>query len=146
MFSFSCEDAGAIKAATAASIEAVGGVSRAADALSIGSSTLTKYASPNEEWRQNFIRLDLAVRLDRASGHPFLLESFSGLVRRDGVHAPADVTPTAVLRLNAILDDVVREVATAIDDSRIDAGERLAIRKRIVAAQRELARLDALMR
>ncbi len=146
MFSFSSDDIGAIKAATAASLEAVGGVSRAAEALDIGSSTLTKYASTGEEWRQNVIRLDLAVRLDRASGHPFLLESFSGLVRREQPAAPAEVSPRAVLRLNAILDDVVREVAAAIDDARIDAGERLAIRKRIVAAQQELARLDALVR
>lgn len=145
MFSFSTNDASAIKAATAASIEAAGGVSRAAEALKIGSSTLTKYASTNEEWRQSFIRLDLAVQLDRRSGHAFLLDAMTGLVRGSNVQPAGMVTASAVLRLNGVLDSVVHEVAQAIEDYRVDAAERLAIRRRIVAAQMELARLDALM-
>jgi hypothetical protein len=55
------------------------------------------------------------------------------------------VTAAAVLRLNGVLDDVVRKVALALEDGVLDAGERLAIRNTIVAAQRNLAALDAVM-
>lgn len=138
-------DVNAIKAATVASYEAVGGVNRAAEALRIGGSVLTKYASLNEEWQKSVIRLDLAVQLDRMAGHPFLLNTMAQLVSGSRPAASGDVTARCVLRLDGILDDVVREVARAIDDERVDAGERQAIRRRIVAAQQELSRLDALM-
>lgn len=134
-----------IKTATAAAYEAIGGVSRAAEALKVGSSTLTKYASPGEEWRDSFIRLDLAAELDRRAEHPFLLNAMSQLVRGEKVASFGAITASAILRLDAVLDDVVREVARAIEDGKIDAAERQAVRNRIVAAQRDLARLDSMM-
>lgn len=153
MRAFSFSDIGAIKAATARAYHAVGGVSRAAGLLGVGSSTLTKYASSDAEWTDRVIRVDLGIRLDRAAGHPFLLSAYERLVRApapDAAHGAMNgamtgqaITASAVLRLNTILDDVVREVATAIEDCRVDGAEKLAIRKRIVLAQQELARLDA---
>lgn len=134
-----------IKAATAAAYEALGGVGRAASALNVGSSTLTKYASTSDEWRDSFIRLDLAVALDRRADHPFLLNAMSQLVRDDVPESFGSITAGALLRLDAVLDDVVREAALAIEDGHVDAAERQAVRSRIVAAQRDLARLDALM-
>lgn len=134
-----------IKAATAAAYEAIGGVSRAAEALGVASSTLTKYASTAEEWRDSFIRLDLAAELDRRCDHPFLLTALSRIVKDERVPSFGAVTASAVLRLDGVLDDVVRAVAAAIEDDRIDAAERQAIRNRIVAAQQDLARLDAMM-
>ena len=145
MRSISDNDGGIIKAATAAAYEAMGGVSRAAEALKVASSTLTKYASSGEDWKESFIRLDLAVELDRRTGHPFLLEAMTKLVRSEPVKSFGELTAAAILRLDGVLDDVVREVARAIDDGQVDAGERLAVRERIVAAQAILARLDAFM-
>jgi len=140
------EHASIIKAATAAAYEALGGVSRAADALGVASSTLTKYASTGEEWRDSFIRLDLAAELDRRCDHPFLLTAMSRIVKDERVSSFGAVTASAVLRLDGVLDDVVRAVAAALeDDDHIDAAERQAIRNRIVAAQQYLARLDAMM-
>ncbi|PLU55242.1 hypothetical protein BMJ22_34665, partial [Sinorhizobium medicae] len=110
------------------------------------SSTLTKYASTGEEWRDSFIRLDLAVELDRRCDHPFLLTAMSRIVKDEHVSSFGVVTASAVLRLDGVLDDVVRAVAAALeDDDHIDAAERQAIRNRIVAAQQYLARLDAMM-
>ncbi|PLU06742.1 hypothetical protein [Sinorhizobium medicae] len=146
MRAVSDEHASIIKAATAAAYEALGGVSRAAEALGVASSTLTKYASMGEEWRDSFIRLDLAAELDRRCDHPFLLTAMSRIVKDERVPSFGAVTASAVLRLDGVLDDVVRAVAAALDDDdHIDASERQAIRNRIVAAQQYLARLDAMM-
>ena len=135
-----------IKAATASAYEAVGGVSAAANLLGVGSSSLTKYASTGEEWKSSFIRFDLAVQLDRHSPHPFMLGAMSDLVKGDKPASFGKVTASAVLRLDGVLDDVVREVARAIEnDDHIDSGEKLAIRNRIVAAKQLLAQLDAMM-
>jgi hypothetical protein len=137
--------ASAIKAATAAAYEAMGGVSRAAEALGVGSSTLTKYASTGEEWGQNFIRFDLAAELDRRTGHPFMLSALQQIVSEEQTTSFGAVTAAAILRLDGVLDDVVRTVALAIEDNHIDASEKQAIRHRIVAAKQYLARLDAMM-
>ena len=146
MRAISDEHASIIKAATAAAYEALGGVSRAAEALGVASSTLTKYASTGEEWRDSFIRLDLAAELDRRCDHPFMLTALSRIVKDERVSSFGAVTASAVLRLDGVLDDVVRAVAAALeDDDHIDAAERQAIRNRIVAAQQYLARLDAMM-
>ncbi|KKX28416.1 hypothetical protein [Rhizobium sp. LC145] len=145
MRAISDEHAAIIKDATAAAYEALGGVSRAAEALNVATSTLTKYASHGDEWRENFIRLDLAVELDRRCDHPFLLTAMTRVVNDERVSAFGAVTASAILRLDGVLDDVVREVATAIEDGHIDAGERRAIRARIVAAKQYLAKLDAMM-
>ncbi|MDX0413196.1 hypothetical protein GOD94_19050 [Sinorhizobium medicae] len=146
MRAISEEHASIIKAATAAAYEALGGVSRTAEALGVASSTLTKYASTGEEWRDSFIRLDLAAELDRRCEHPFLLTALSRIVKDERVSSFGAVTASAVLRLDGVLDDVVRAVAAALeDDDHIDAAERQAIRNRIVAAQQYLARLDAMM-
>lgn len=135
-----------IKTATASAYEAVGGVTAAADILGVRSSTLTKYASGGEEWQANFIRLDLAVQLDRQSSHPFLLTAMDRLVRQERPAGFGQVTASAILKLDGVLDDVVREVARAIDgDDYIDAAERVAIRSKIVAAKQILAQLDAVL-
>lgn len=143
MRSISKQDSAFLKAATAAAYTALGGVSRTAELLGVASSTLTKYASTGAEWAESFIRLDLAVELDRRTSHPFLLSAIQQLLS----DAPATdgwaLTASAVLRLDGVLDDVVREVARAIEDGHVDAAERLAVRNRIAAAQRNLALLDA---
>ena len=135
-----------IKAATSAAYEAVGGVMAAADILGVRSSTLTKYASTGDEWQSNFIRFDLAVQLDRQSAHPFLLSAMERLVKDERPASFGKVTASAILKLDGVLDDVVREVVRAIDgDDYIDAAERVAIRSRIVAAKQMLAQLDAVL-
>ncbi len=134
-----------IKNATASGFDALGGVSRAAEALKVGTPVLTKYASHGEQWCESFIRFDLAVEMDRRTGHPFMLNAMTQLVRDEKVSDFGAVTASAILRLDGVLDDVVREVARAIEDGHADAAERQAVRRRIVAAQQALARLDATM-
>lgn len=138
-------NAGIIKAATAAAYEALGGVSRAAEALGVASSTLTKYASTSEEWRESFIRLDLAAELDRRAGHTFLLDAMTKVVKEQQPVSFGALTAASVLRLDGVLDDVVRTAAIALEDNHVDAGEKLAIRERIVAAMQSLSRLDAFL-
>jgi hypothetical protein len=137
------QDSQAIKKATAQSFEAIGGVSAASRALGVTSSTLSKYASTGEEWQDRFIPVDLAIALDRMSEHPFLLETMSGLVKGEHRTGFGTVTDAVILKLNHVLHDVVRELVAAIEDGVFDAGERLAISDRIVAAQRGLAMMHA---
>ena len=145
MRALSSHEQEALKSATAASYDALGGVSRAAESIGVASSTLTKYASTGADWVSSYIRLDLAVSLDRQTDHPFFLDAMSRLVRNEPIAPAASLTPTAVLKLDGVLDDVVREVVRAIEDGRIDAAERAAVRSKIVAAQQDLARLFSMM-
>ncbi|NTG20027.1 hypothetical protein G6L00_06165 [Agrobacterium rhizogenes] len=151
MRSISDIGARALKAATVAAYEALGGVSLVSEILTVGISTLSKYASFNHEWRENFIRIDLAVELDRRADHPFILTTMARelgyeLVRDVRVEViSADLSPTGVLRLHRILDDVGHETARAIEDGYVDAAERQNIRRKIALAMQELARLDGFM-
>lgn len=151
MRSISDIGARALKAATAAAYEALGGVSLVSDILMIGISTLSKYASFNDEWRENFIRIDLAVELDRRTDHPFFLTTMARelgyqLVREVRIEqVSADLTPTGVLRLNRILDEVVHETERAMEDGYVDSAEKQIIRRKIAHAMQELARLDGFM-
>lgn len=134
-----------LKAATVASVDAVGGISRASELLGMGTSALTKYCSTAEEWSKNFIRVDLAVALDRATAHPFITTAITQLVANQTPSSVGELTATAVLRLDGVLDEVVRTIAVAIEDGHISAAERQAVRSRIVPAMQYLARLDAMM-
>ncbi|WP_377299760.1 hypothetical protein [Rhizobium sp. SGZ-381] len=145
MRAFSSLTATALKAATISGFEAVGGVSRASDLLGVGAGTLSKYASTSEEWSRNFIRVDLAVALDAASGHPFITGAMGELLGARRPQTFGELTAAAVLKLNGLLDDVVREVALAIDDGHVDAAERQAVKARIVPAMQALAQLDAII-
>lgn len=141
----------ALKANTKAAYDAVGGVTSAAKLIGVGSPVLTKYASPDPQWAESFIRIDLALDLDRRSDHPFILTTLAreagySLVR-DAAPEGMDVKlcPMALLKLDRVLDDVVDEVANALADGHADARERLEIRKRILSAKVALAKLDAMM-
>lgn len=134
-----------LKSATVAAVDAVGGISRASELLGMGTSALTKYCSTAEEWSKNFIRVDLAVALDRATSHPFISTAMNQLVADQAPVSVGEITATAILKLDGVLDDVVRSIAVAIEDGHMDAAERHEVRSRIVPAMQFLARLDAMM-
>jgi hypothetical protein len=141
----------ALKANTQAAYDAVGGTSSAADLLGVTIAPLSKYASPADQWKDNFIRVDLAVELDRRSAHPFILTTMArelsyGLVSidvREGMEVK--LCPLSLLKLDRVLDDVVDEVGKAFEDGHVDALERKEIRKRIASAKQALSKLDAMM-
>jgi hypothetical protein len=148
--SISPKTAAALKSTTQAAYDAVGGVMQASDLTGIGSPQLTKYASRDEKWADRFIRIDIAVDLDRRSPHPFILTTMAREIgfrivpdasRADGM----SLCPMGILRLDGILADVVRETATAIADGHVCAAEKHLIRKKIAAAKIALAQLDALL-
>ena len=148
MRSISPKTAAALKSTTQAAYDAVGGVMQASDLTGIGSPQLTKYASRDERWADRFIRIDIALDLDRRSPHPFILTT---LAREAGFRLVPDATsadgmslcPMAILRLAGILDDVVRESAAAIADGHVSAGEKHLIRKALGPAKIALAQLEA---
>ena len=139
---FSDDDFKALKGATVASFEALGGVSSAARCLGVASSTLTKYASLASEWAQSFIRLDLAAQADRLTSHPYFAATLQRLVADGAPGGFGAMTASAILRLDRALDDVVRAIADAIEDDHIDSAESLLIRRKIVVAYEFLARAE----
>lgn len=150
MRSISPKTAAALKSTTQAAYDAVGGPLQAADLIGVGSPVLSKYASPDPQWSDRFIRIDLAVDLDRRSDHPFILTTMARetgfkLVRDTQDVSDFTLCPMGVLRLDRTLDEVVHETASAIADGNVSAVERREIRKRIAAAKVALARLDAMM-
>ncbi len=143
MHSHLTRPAALLKAATVAGFAAIGGTSQAASLLGVGISTASKYASNAPEWAANLIRVDLAVMLDREAGHPFITSAMRHLVEEAPCGFAGPLTASAILKLDGVLDDVVREVAAAMDDGHLDAAERQAVRHRIALAQASLARLDS---
>ncbi|PWE57644.1 hypothetical protein DEM27_00055 [Metarhizobium album] len=134
----------ALKAATAAAFDLAGGVTLLSQLLRMGIPTLSKYASFNEEHGDNFIRVDLAVEADRRAGSPVITAAMARelgyrLVREERVGgSPLEFCHRTALRLNADLVDVIREITAALDDLKIDAGERKRILKEINEAIRAL--------
>ena len=150
MRSITQKTANALKSSTEAAYDAVGGTVQAADLLGVGSPVLSKYASTSAQWSESFIRVDLALDLDRRSQHPFILTTYAReagykLIKDDTAAADMALTPMGILRLDQILSDVVRELTAALADGRIDAFEKRAIRKRIAYAKVLLAQIDTMM-
>lgn len=150
MRSISRQTAAALKTATGEAYEVLGGTVMAADVLGVGSPVLSKYASRSDQWAESFIRIDLAVDLDRRSEHPFILTT---MARETGYRVIKDtqeasdltLTPMGVLKLDRILDSVVHETAQALADGHVSEAEKRDIRKRISAAKIALAKLDQML-
>ncbi|WP_421405598.1 hypothetical protein [Agrobacterium fabrum] len=140
----------ALKANTQAAYDAVGGVTSAAKIIGVGSPILTKYASPDPQWASSFIRVDLALDLDRRSAHPFILTTLAreagyALVKDEGSSAEVSLCPMGLLRLDGVLDDVVRELASALSDGHLTAAEKKAGLKVVGLAKQHLAKVAEML-
>jgi len=130
-----------LKGATEASFKLGGGLTSFALLARVGVSTLSKYASVSEEFRDNVIPVDIAVEADRRAGSPIIIGEAArqlgfDLVPSGGAEAAKPVTEADAHRVLYEATDVSRAILDAKADGKIDALER----KRIAQEAREAIR------
>ncbi len=140
-----------LKGATEASFKLGGGLTSFALLARVGVSTLSKYASVSEEFRDNVIPVDIAVEADRRAGSPIIISEAArqlgfDLVPASGAETAKPVTEADAHRVLYEATDVSRAILDAMGDGKIDALERKKIaqeaREAIRALERVLAGLE----
>lgn len=145
-------DIRAIKAATEAAYTLGGGVTAFPDLTRVNVSTLSKYASFNDEYRESVIPCDVAVEADRRAKSPVIV---SAMARQlgfrlvpDEPNAPETGAPSEndALRVMSEASDVLKEIVRAREDGSVDALDRKRIAKElhelIRAAEGVLAKVE----
>ena len=135
-----------LKSATDGAYALAGGISCILPFTRVGTSTLSKYASFNDEHHDSFVPLDVAIEIDRKAQTPTIIRQAAALLGFDLVSASdlqgdennSLVTAMDAHRVMSETMDVSQAVLTALDDGRIDAGERKLIAKEVREAMRAL--------
>ncbi|MGY5812024.1 phage regulatory CII family protein [Rhizobium sp. LEGMi198b] len=130
-----------IKSATEGSYVLGGGVSDFPEFTRVGISTLSKYASFNDEFKDTVIPCDVAIEADRRAKSPRIVSAMARvlgyrLVADDGGAVRGPVTEMDAHKVLSESMDLTKAILDALLDNRIDALER----KRIVAEGREALR------
>lgn len=133
-----------LKSATDGAYALAGGISNILPFTRVGTSTLSKYASFNDEHHDSFMPIDVVIEVERKAKTPTIIKQAAALlgyelvaaavVLGDEPHAP--LTEMDAHRVMSEAMDVSRALLTALDDGRIDAGER----KRLAKESREAIR------
>ncbi|MGM4909144.1 phage regulatory CII family protein [Rhizobium sp. 768_B6_N1_8] len=145
-------DIRAIKAATEAAYTLGGGVTAFPDLTRVNVSTLSKYASFNDEYRESVIPCDIAVEADRRAKSPVIV---SAMARQLGFRLVPDAPEIAetgspsendALRVMSEASDVLKEILRAREDGNVDALDKKRIAKElhelIRAAESVLAKVE----
>lgn len=143
-----------LKGATEASFKLGGGLTSFAmlGGARVGVSTLSKYASVSEEFRDNVIPVDIAVEADKRARSPIIIGEAArqlgyGLSPLAGQVEGKPLTEAAALKVLHEANDVSRAIVAAIADGNIDALDRKKIaqeaREAIRALQEVLAGLES---
>ncbi|MGO6998995.1 phage regulatory CII family protein [Rhizobium leguminosarum] len=135
-----------IKAATDAAYMLGGGVTAFPDLTRVNVSTLSKYASFNDEYRESLIPCDVAIEADRRAQSPVILTAMARLlgyrlVRDDEAELRQPATLSDVMKTYSESADVIREANKALADGEIDAADRKAVLPEIDEAIRALQQL-----
>ncbi|WP_408913824.1 phage regulatory CII family protein [Brucella pseudogrignonensis] len=135
-----------LKSATDGAYALAGGISCILPFTRVSTSTLSKYASFNDEHHDSFVPLDVAIEIDRKAQTPTIVRQAAALLGFDLVAASdlqgdensSPVTAMDAHRIMSETMDVSQAVLTALEDGRIDAGERKLIAKEVREAMRAL--------
>jgi hypothetical protein len=108
-------------------------------------STLSKYASFNEENSDSLIPIDVAVEADRKAQSPVITGAMARLLgyRLEPLESPErrPVTREDGHAISMEVADVVSELHRALADNHINAAEKKRILKEVNEAIRELEKL-----
>nr|WP_154146718.1 phage regulatory CII family protein [Brucella sp. 10RB9212] len=124
-----------------------GGISCIVPFTRVGVSTLSKYASFGEEHGDSFMPIDVAVEVDRRAQTPTIIKAAAGLLGYELIPASssagrssdnATLTEMDAHRVMSEAMDVSKSIVTALEDGRIDAGEKRGITKEVREAIRAL--------
>ncbi|WP_244494165.1 MULTISPECIES: phage regulatory CII family protein [unclassified Ensifer] len=132
-----------LKGATEASFKLGGGLTSFALLARVGVSTLSKYASVSEEFRENVVPVDIAVEADRRAGSPIIIGEAAKqlgfeLVPASGQAAAKPVTEADAHRVLKETLDVSQAIIAARADGRVDSLERKQISQEAREAIRAL--------
>lgn len=133
-----------LKAATDGAYVLGGGISCILPFTRVGVSTLSKYASFNDEHHDSFMPIDVVVEVERRAKSPVIIRQLAALVGYELVPCkrydePARaVTEADAHRVLKEAMDVAQAIIAAREDNRIDAAERKIIDKELVEAIRAL--------
>lgn len=135
-----------LKSATDGAYALAGGISNILPFTRVGTSTLSKYASFNDEHHDSFMPIDVVIEVERKAKTPTIIKQAAALLgyelvaaavsHGDEPHAP--LTEMDAHRVMSEAMDVSRALLPALDDGRIDAGERKLISKEVREAMRAL--------
>ena len=137
----------ALKGATDACFTLGGGPTSFAHMTRVGISTLSKYASPSDEWHENVVPIDIAVEADRRAKTPIIVGEAARilgyrLVPDDGAISEArKISDCDVMDLMKEATDVFVTLREARADGRICAGDREAIERQLRELEREIAEI-----
>lgn len=139
-----------LKLATDGAYILAGGISNILPFTRVGTSTLSKYASESDDFRENFMPVDIAVEVDRRAKSPFIIKKAAELLgyelvpsrsRSSDALMLAPITEADAHRVMKETMDVAQAIIEARKDDRIDAADRKIILKEAREAIRELERL-----
>ena len=135
-----------LKSATDGAYALAGGISNILPFTRVGTSTLSKYASFNDEHHDSFMPIDVVIEVERKAKTPTIIRQAAALLGFELVAAKsvqgdephASITEMDAHRVMSETMDVSRAVLAALDDNRVDAGERKLIAKEVREAMRAL--------
>jgi hypothetical protein len=146
------EDILSLKGATEACFILGKGVTSFASMTRVGVSTLSKYASNSDEFRESLIPVDIAVEADRRAGSPIIIKEaarqlgFQLVPLQEALRSGTRISERDAHVILSEAMDVSRGLITAFEDGKIDALERKQLRKElrelIRAAEDILHRMD----
>lgn len=129
-----------LKKATDGGYTLAGGITCLLPFTRVSTSTLSKYASENDEFRKHFIPLDVAIEVDRRLKSPLIIKVAAELLGYKLVPVQAasakaarstPVTESDATRVMKETMDVAQAIIKAREDNRIDAADRKNILKEI---------------
>jgi hypothetical protein len=136
-----------LKKATDGGYTLAGGITCLLPFTRVSTSTFSKYASENDEFRKHFIPLDVAIEVDRRLKSPLIIKVAAELLgyKLVPVQVPAaksvraaPVTELDATRVMKETMDVAQAIIEARKDNRIDAADRKIILKEINEALQAL--------
>ncbi len=134
-----------LKSATDGAYALAGGISNILPFTRVGTSTLSKYASFNGEHHDSFMPIDVVIEVERKAQTPTIIRQAAALLGFDLVAVSSvhdgDVQAVTAMDAHRVMSetmDVSQAVLTALEDGRIDAGERKVIAKEVREAMRAL--------
>lgn len=134
-----------LKSATDGAYALAGGISNILPFTRVGTSTLSKYASFNGEHHDSFMPIDVVIEVERKAQTPTIIRQAAALLGFDLVAVSSvqdgDVQAVTAMDAHRVMSetmDVSQAVLTALEDGRIDAGERKIIAKEVREAMRAL--------
>ncbi|MBW9113134.1 hypothetical protein JNB88_05665 [Rhizobium cauense] len=140
-----------IKSATEASYTLGGGVTAFPDLTRVNVSTLSKYASFNDDLKESVIPCDVAVEADRRAKSPAIVSAMARLlgyrlIPDQAEHIDGPITEHDAHRVLSESMDLSKAILNALLDNRIDALERKQIaregREALRAIEQVLVKLE----